>query len=228
MAISLTLALLRRLRNQRLKIEQRLDADGRDRREVGGACAASNRRSGSNGVSQSHTMRASICEATVGGSSARESMAPRETSMSVSSCRTTACPCSASSRSRPMVAMRRTCALRPLSASVTRSPTLMLARGDGAGETAEVLAVAQHGLHGQAEGPARGDVARRDALAGARAVRARRTRACARIGARRCRRARRRPEWRSPRGSRSAASARGSRPRWRGSAPATSRRDPSC
>ena len=34
--MSLTLALLRRLRNQRLEIEQRLDVDGRDRREVGG------------------------------------------------------------------------------------------------------------------------------------------------------------------------------------------------
>ena len=34
--MSLTPALLRRLRNQRLQIEQRLDVDGGDRREVGG------------------------------------------------------------------------------------------------------------------------------------------------------------------------------------------------
>ncbi len=93
-----------------------------DRRQIGGGAqqVAGARIEGR--LPQPHEARLDWV-ATVGLASGTESTAPRATSMSVSSCRATAWPCEAISRSRPMVTMRRTWALAPLSASVTRSPT---------------------------------------------------------------------------------------------------------
>ncbi len=119
---------------------------------------------GSNGVSHSHTRRASICVATVGRLLVSESMAPRATSISVSSCRATAWPLlgeleiAAHGGDAQHV---RALAAQHVGDAVADADA---ARGDGAGEAAEVEAVAQHGLHRHAERSARSDVARRDAL----------------------------------------------------------------
>ena len=90
--------------------------------------------------------------------------------------------------------MRCTRARRPPTGSTTSSPTPMLARGDGAGEPAEILAGA-HAPSAPGSGRRRRTARCRAAALrrGARAAAGRRTRACAASAARRCRPAPPRP-----------------------------------
>ena len=201
---------------QRRQVEVAADIERRDRDKVGRraqqvAAAAVERL-----VGEPHQPRLEAAHRCRHRRRAAASTAPRDTSMSVSSCSTTAWPAPALSRSRSMVTMRLTRARRPLTASTTSPPRRDLARCDGAGEAAEILARAHHHLHGEAEAAAgssrpRGALAARHLLQVRRAAAGRRTRACAPSGARRCRPARPRRGWPRRRGRRSGrASARNS------------------
>ena len=110
---------------QRCEIEMGADADRGDRHEVGAPCAAGSRDRGGRARRTATPAARRGCGVTGGSRPGVASTAPRDTSMSVSSCSTTAWPGRRVSRSRPMVTMRADPRAPAADGSTTSSPTLI-------------------------------------------------------------------------------------------------------
>ena len=181
--ISLSASVLAASLLERVDVDAVLELGDRGRRRC--ACRSSADRSGRAAAARrsSRSDAAANWSATSGRAAGGASTSPRATSISSASVSVTASPASASSSSPSAVTMPVDRADAARRGDDDRVAALHRAAGDRAGEAAEIEVRAVDPLHRQAERRAAALVLDVDASRDGRAASARRTRACAALGA---------------------------------------------